>query len=180
MELSSYKILEQSELFGNTLSKELLPTVLGKQENHKALNMKGISPKLRLCVPLWGSCSVPRGITKSSPTPKTTFFSDEGKVQCVAGAFGSACWWQSCFASVIYVFSSVPGSGNCECGCLPGQGEGFHYPVLCEGQRTPGNRVPQRPQEAQRGLDKSQVKGNWARGGSCRRGGEGGGKKSGY
>lgn len=52
MELSSYKILEQSELFGNTLSKELLSTVLGKQENHKALNMKGISPKLRLCSPL--------------------------------------------------------------------------------------------------------------------------------
>lgn len=44
-------------------------------------------------------------------------------------------------ASVIYVFSSVSGSGNCECGCLPGAREGLHYPFLCEGQRTPRNRV---------------------------------------
>lgn len=44
-------------------------------------------------------------------------------------------------ASVIYVFSSVSGSRNCECGCLPRKREGLYYPFLCEGQRTPRNRI---------------------------------------
>lgn len=37
-------------------------------------------------------------------------------------------------ACVIYMFSSVSGSGNCKCGCLPGPREGLYYPFLCEGQ----------------------------------------------
>lgn len=83
------------------------------------------------------------GIIRSSGMTKITLLSNDGTVSVQPIHFvipvGSTTVMHC--ASMIYVFSSVLGSRNCKRGCLPRTREGLYYPVLCEGQRTPRDRI---------------------------------------
>lgn len=53
---------------------------------------------------------------------------------------------------------STSASGNCQCGCLSGEREGLHHPVLCPSQWASGHWLLERPSASQCGTDQGQVK----------------------